>query len=67
MRGLLGSGYDPSIITIYSAPLFLLLFACIFWLVYRREDKPRYETYSQLPLEKDVSLGHEGVRHEEKR
>ncbi|MCB0331209.1 MAG: cbb3-type cytochrome c oxidase subunit 3 [Bdellovibrionales bacterium] len=63
MRGLLGNGYEPSLITIYSVPAFLLLFLLIFWLVYRKSQKEKYEQYAKLPLEKDDALNSEGNNH----
>jgi cbb3-type cytochrome oxidase subunit 3 len=53
MRGLLGSGHEPTLIEILSAPVFLVLFLVIIALVYQRGMKKRYESYGKMPLEND--------------
>lgn len=53
MRGLLPGDFEPSLVTLLSAPIFLLLFVGIIWFVYRRDRKDIYKEYGEIPLKSD--------------
>jgi cbb3-type cytochrome oxidase subunit 3 len=67
MRDLIPSNLEPGMTVILTAPLFLLFFLGIIWMVYRKDKKKEYERLSKLPLSDGKILAQEQESDEQER